>query len=140
MLCETQLAVTSDLSHKFSIIFACSRYMWEDTKNLTGDLTPPGVEVWCMYGAGRPTPVTYIYNEEFPNADPINYVYANGDDTVSSYSMSLCRRWIGQQEKPVHVTEFQGLTHLDIVYHEKVLGIIQDILEGHSETPIEVYV
>lgn len=113
-------------------------YMWEDTKNLTGDLNPPGVEVWCMYGVGLPTPVTYIYNEEFPNADPIDYIYADGDDTVSSFSMGLCKRWIGQQQKPVHVTEFRGLTHLDIVFHEKVLSIIQDILEGHSETPMEV--
>lgn len=113
-------------------------YMWEDTKNLTGDLDPPGVEVWCMYGVGLPTPVTHIYNEEFPNVDPIDYVYADGDDTVSSFSMGLCKRWIGQQEKPVHVTAFRGLTHLDIVFHESVLSIIQDILEGHSETPMEV--
>lgn len=112
--------------------------MWEDTKNLTGDLDPPGVEVWCMYGVGLPTPVTHIYNEEFPNVDPIDYVYGDGDDTVSSFSMGLCKRWIGQQEKPVHVTEFRGLTHLDIVFHESVLSIIQDILEGHSETPMEV--
>lgn len=112
--------------------------MWEDTKNLTGDLHPPGVEVWCMYGVGLPTPVTYIYDEEFPNMDPVDFVYDDGDDTVNSFSMSLCKRWMGQQEKPVHVTEFRGLTHLDIVFHEKVLNVIQDILEGNLDTPKEV--
>ncbi|XP_024912356.1 phosphatidylcholine-sterol acyltransferase [Cynoglossus semilaevis] len=113
-------------------------YMWEDTKNLTGDLQAPGVEVWCMYGVGLPTPVTYIYDEKFPDEDPVDYVYADGDDTVDSLSMSLCKRWVGEQDKPVHVTEYRGLPHLDIVYNEKVLTQIQQILEGISETPEEI--
>lgn len=112
--------------------------MWEDTKNLTGDLHAPGVETWCMYGVGLPTPITYIYSEEFPDVDPVDFVYADGDDTVDSLSMSLCKRWVGQQEKPVHVTEYRGLPHLDIVFHEKVLNQIQSILEGNPETPEEV--
>ncbi|XP_068168202.1 phosphatidylcholine-sterol acyltransferase [Antennarius striatus] len=115
-------------------------HMWEDTKNLTGDLQPPGVEVWCMYGVGLKTPVTYIYNERFPNMDPVDVVYGDGDDTVDSFSMSLCKRWIGQQEKAVHVTEYHRLPHLDIVFHEKVLDLIQEILEGNSDTPKEVRV
>lgn len=113
-------------------------YMWEDTKNLTSDLEPPGVETWCMYGVGLPTIVTYIYNEDFPNEDPVDFVYADGDDTVDSLSMSLCKHWIGQQEMPVHVTEYRGLAHLDIVFHDKVLSQIQQILEGSSDTPEEV--
>ncbi|KAM9377542.1 phosphatidylcholine-sterol acyltransferase [Pholidichthys leucotaenia] len=113
-------------------------HMWEDTKNLTGDLHPPGVEVWCMYGVGLPTPVTYIYDEDFPNGDPVNFIYADGDDTVDSFSTGQCKRWSGQQEKPVHITEFNGLAHLDMVFHEKVLNQIQLILEGNSDIPKEV--
>ncbi|XP_053281991.1 phosphatidylcholine-sterol acyltransferase [Pleuronectes platessa] len=120
------------------ISFEDGWYMWEDTKNLTSDLIPPGVETWCMYGVGLPTPITYIYDENFPNVDPVDFVYADGDNTVDSFSMSLCKRWSGQQEKPVHVTEYRGLTHLDIVVHEKVINQIQDILEGKSDTPEEV--
>ncbi|XP_071398718.1 phosphatidylcholine-sterol acyltransferase [Centroberyx affinis] len=120
------------------ISFEDGWYMWEDTKNLTADLHPPGVEVWCMYGVGLATPVTYIYDEEFPNADPVDFIYADGDDTVDSFSMSLCKRWVGQQEKAVHVTEFRGMPHLDIVFHDKVLNQIQHILEGNSDTPEEV--
>lgn len=112
--------------------------MWEDTKNLTSDLHPPGVEVWCMYGVGLPTPVTYIYDEEFPNTDPVDFIYADGDDTVDSLSTSLCKRWIKQQDKPVHITEFRGLAHLDIVFDEKVLSLVQNVLEGNSDTPEEV--
>ncbi|CAL8263430.1 unnamed protein product [Merluccius merluccius] len=113
-------------------------HMWEDTKNLTSDLQPPGVEVWCMYGVGLPTPVTYIYDDEYPDSDPVDYVYADGDDTVDSLSMSQCKRWIGQPQKPVHVTEFRGMAHLDIVFHHKVLGQIQQILEGKLDTPEEI--
>ncbi|KAJ0029568.1 hypothetical protein NQD34_004565 [Periophthalmus magnuspinnatus] len=130
---------TQDYERFFTDInFENGWHMWLDTKNLTGDLHPPGVEVWCMYGVGLPTPVTYIYDEGFPNADPVDFVYADGDDTVDSFSTSLCKRWIGKQSKPVHVTEFQGLMHLDMVYHEKVLNLIQYILEGKSETPSEI--
>ncbi|XP_076878349.1 phosphatidylcholine-sterol acyltransferase [Brachyhypopomus gauderio] len=105
-------------------------YMWEDTRNLTAGLPTPGVEVFCFYGVGLPTPVTYVYDEEFPNADPVDFLYDDGDNTVDSRSMSMCKRWIGQQEQPVHVTEFMSLPHLDIVFNHVVLVTIQQILEG----------
>ncbi|KAG9272009.1 phosphatidylcholine-sterol acyltransferase [Astyanax mexicanus] len=105
-------------------------HMWEDTRNLTAGLPTPGVEVYCFYGVGLPTPVTYIYDEEFPNSDPIDFVYDDGDDTVDSRSMRMCQRWIGKQEQPVYVTEFKGLPHLDIVFNHNVLTTIQEILEG----------
>ncbi|XP_077066603.1 phosphatidylcholine-sterol acyltransferase [Siphateles boraxobius] len=110
-------------------------YMWEDTRNLTAGLPTPGVEVYCFYGVGLPTPVTYVYDEQFPNADPVDILYDDGDDTVDSRSMSLCKRWIGKQEQAVHVTEFRGMAHLDMVFNPKVLTAIQRILEGkyHEE-------
>ncbi|XP_030628443.1 phosphatidylcholine-sterol acyltransferase [Chanos chanos] len=110
-------------------------YMWEDTRNLTAGLPTPGVEVYCLYGVGLPTPVTYIYDDQFPNADPIDMLYDDGDDTVDSRSMSLCKRWVGKQEQPVHVTEFRALPHLDIVFDHKVLMYIQQILEGNIHDP-----
>ncbi|MFT7813915.1 phosphatidylcholine-sterol acyltransferase isoform X2 [Arapaima gigas] len=105
-------------------------YIWEDIKDLNARLLPPDVEVYCMYGVGLPTPVTYVYDEQFPDADPVAFVYDDGDDTVASRSTSLCKRWVGQQEKPVHIIEFQGMPHLDIVFNNKVLTLIQQILEG----------
>lgn len=120
------------------ISFEDGWYMWEDTKNLTAALQPPGVEVWCMYGVGLPTTVTYIYDDEFPNGDPVDFAYADGDDTVDSMSMGLCKRWVGQQKNPVHVTEYRGLAHLDMVFHDEVLNQIQQILEGKSDTPKEI--
>ncbi|KAG7473204.1 hypothetical protein MATL_G00093100 [Megalops atlanticus] len=119
------------------ISFEDGWYMYEDTKDLTSGLPAPGVEVHCMYGVGLPTPVTYVYDEGFPNADPVDFVYDDGDDTVDSRSMGLCKRWVGAQDAPVHVTEFRGLPHLDIVFDARVLAAIQNILVGGgpSETP-----
>ncbi|KAG5839776.1 hypothetical protein ANANG_G00208550 [Anguilla anguilla] len=111
-------------------------YMWEDTKDLTAGLPPPGVEVHCLYGVGLPTPVTYVYDENFPNADPVDILYDDGDDTVDSRSMSLCKRWVGKQDQPVHITELRRLPHLDIVFDARVLTLIQNILLGPlSEEP-----
>ncbi|XP_061078419.1 phosphatidylcholine-sterol acyltransferase [Conger conger] len=110
-------------------------YMWEDTKDLTAGLPPPGVEVHCLYGVGSPTPVTYVYDENFPNADPVDIVYDDGDDTVDSRSMSLCKRWAGQQKQPVHVTEIRGLLHLDTVFDHRVLSLLQRILVGLPDEP-----
>ncbi|XP_006641384.2 phosphatidylcholine-sterol acyltransferase [Lepisosteus oculatus] len=110
-------------------------HMWEDTRNLTAWLPPPGVEVYCMYGVGLPTPVTYIYDENFPNADPVDIVYDDGDDTVDSRSMELCKRWVGKQEEPVHIIELKGMAHLDIVFNDRALTLIQEILEGKYKGP-----
>lgn len=110
-------------------------YMWEDTKDLTAGLPPPGVEVHCLYGVGSPTPVNYIYDDNFPNADPVDILYDDGDDTVDSRSMSLCKRWVGKQDQPVHVTEIHGLRHLDTVFDHRVLSLIQSILVGPSDEP-----
>lgn len=118
--------------HNFfkDINFEDGWYMWEDTRNLTAGLPPPGVDVYCFYGVGLPTPVTYVYDEQFPNTDPVDFIYADGDDTVDSRSLSLCKRWIGKQEQAVHVTEFRGIAHLDMIFNHKVLTAIQRILEG----------
>ncbi|XP_076125833.1 phosphatidylcholine-sterol acyltransferase [Alosa pseudoharengus] len=112
------------------INFEDGYHMWEDTRNLTAGLPTPGVEVYCFYGVGLPTPVTYVYDEEFPNADPVDMLYEDGDDTVDSRSMSLCKRWVGQQEQPVHVKELWGLPHLDMVFNPRVLLMLQRIFEG----------
>lgn len=115
-------------------------YMWEDTRNITAGLPPPGVEVYCFYGVGLPTPVTYVYDDQFPNADPVDMIYSDGDDTVDSRSMGLCKRWAGQQEQSVHVKELRGLPHLDIVFNPKVLLMIQRILEGeHRDEVFSAY-
>ncbi|MGH0121803.1 UNVERIFIED_CONTAM: hypothetical protein FKN15_068789 [Acipenser sinensis] len=110
-------------------------YMWNDTKDLLAGLPTPGVAVYCMYGTGLPTPVTYIYDDNFPNADPVDILYDDGDNTVGSRSMELCKLWIGKQKEPVHIIELNGTAHLDIVFSNISLTYIQEILQGSYKGP-----
>ncbi|KAE8609336.1 hypothetical protein XENTR_v10011779 [Xenopus tropicalis] len=104
-------------------------YMWEDTKGLLEGLPPPGVEVYCIYGTGIPTPETYIYGEGFPNEPAIDIKYSDGDDTVHTRSMELCKRWISQQKQKVHIHELPGIQHLNMVFSNETLTLINDILQ-----------
>ncbi|KAM8946031.1 phosphatidylcholine-sterol acyltransferase [Pelodytes ibericus] len=103
-------------------------YMWEDTKGLIEGLPPPGVDVYCIYGTGHPTAETYIYGEEFPNEPPLEIKYSDGDDTVHKRSMELCKRWHQQQKQKVHVVELEGMDHLSMVFSNRTLTLINDIL------------
>uniref|UniRef100_UPI00398EC2AC phosphatidylcholine-sterol acyltransferase n=1 Tax=Pristiophorus japonicus TaxID=55135 RepID=UPI00398EC2AC len=105
-------------------------FKWQHSKGLLSDLPPPRVEMYCMYGAGIPTPVTYIYDEGFPSRQPVEIVYGDGDNTVSMKSLSLCREWKKQQTQKVHVIEFPGSRHLDTIYDIHALEVIQGIVQG----------
>nr|XP_028595323.1 phosphatidylcholine-sterol acyltransferase isoform X1 [Podarcis muralis] len=106
-------------------------YMWNDTKDLLKGLPAPGVEVYCIYGTGFPTVETYIYNDRFPYEDPIDFVYGDGDNSVSRRSLELCKRWHGQQEQKVHVVEMPGVEHLNMIFDNRTLNYINEILLGN---------
>ncbi|KAL8194606.1 UNVERIFIED_CONTAM: hypothetical protein K2H54_025932 [Gekko kuhli] len=103
-------------------------YMWNDTKDLLKGLPPPGVEVYCLYGIGLPTPETYIYDNQFPYEDPVDIVYGDGDDAVNRGSLELCKQWRGKQKERVHVVELPGVEHLNLVFNNLTLNYINEIL------------
>ncbi|XP_069757454.1 phosphatidylcholine-sterol acyltransferase [Narcine bancroftii] len=109
-------------------------FKWKNGKSFLSELRPPGVEVYCMYGVGLPTPVTYIYDEGFPSSQPVQSVYEDGDSTVSKKSLSLCKQWKDHQAQKVHVMEFPGIRHLEHIYDMNALEAIQDVLlRSHSQ-------
>lgn len=105
-------------------------YMWLQSRNLLAGLPAPGVEVYCLYGVGLPTPHTYIYDHSFPYKDPVAALYEDGDDTVATRSTELCGRWQGRQPQPVHLLPMNGTEHLNMVFSNKTLEHINAILLG----------
>ncbi|XP_066493711.1 phosphatidylcholine-sterol acyltransferase [Tiliqua scincoides] len=118
--------------HRFfiDVNFEDGWYMWNSTKDLLKGFPPPGVEVYCLYGTGHPTPETYFYDDRFPYEDPVHIVYGDGDDTVNRRSMEECKRWQGQQKEAVHVLEIPGVEHLNMVFDNTTLDYINQILLG----------
>ncbi|NP_001106083.1 phosphatidylcholine-sterol acyltransferase precursor [Papio anubis] len=105
-------------------------YMWLQSRDLLAGLPAPGVEVYCLYGVGLPTPRTYIYDHGFPYTDPVDVLYEDGDDTVATRSTELCGLWQGRQPQPVHLLPLRGIQHLNMVFSNQTLEHINAILLG----------
>ncbi|XP_007517778.1 phosphatidylcholine-sterol acyltransferase isoform X2 [Erinaceus europaeus] len=105
-------------------------YMWLQSRHLLAGLPAPGVETYCLYGVGRPTPSTYIYDNGFPYTDPVDVLYEDGDDSVATRSTELCANWQNQQPQPVHLLPLHGMEHLNLVFSNQTLEHINAILLG----------
>ncbi|XP_004393418.1 PREDICTED: phosphatidylcholine-sterol acyltransferase [Odobenus rosmarus divergens] len=105
-------------------------YMWLQSRDLLAGLPAPGVEVYCLYGVGLPTPRTYIFDHDFPYTDPVAVLYEDGDDTVATRSTELCAHWQSRQPQPVHLLPLHGTEHLNMVFSNQTLEHINAILLG----------
>lgn len=105
-------------------------YMWLQSRDLLAGLPAPGVEVYCLYGVGLPTPRTYIFDHGFPYTDPVGVLYEDGDDTVATRSSELCALWQSHQPQPVHLLPLHGTQHLNMVFSNQTLEHINAILLG----------
>lgn len=52
-------------------------------------------EVHCLYGTGIKTPGKFTWNKisHFPDSQPDNTVYDDGDGTVNIRSLETCKSW-----------------------------------------------
>ncbi|XP_036897355.1 phosphatidylcholine-sterol acyltransferase isoform X2 [Sturnira hondurensis] len=112
-------------------------YMWLQSRDLLAGLPAPGVEVYCLYGVGMPTPRTYIFDHGFPYTDPVDMLYEDGDDTVATRSSELSL-WKGLQPQPVHLLPLNGTQHLNMVFSNQTLEHINAILLGTYRHSISV--
>lgn len=97
--------------------------MWMDVRNITYDLTAPGVEVYCIHGTGHDTISKLIYDKnQFPDQQPDRIEYSNGDGTVNEESLSACKRWRSQQRQPVHYLAIHDMDHMRVLSDVKILA------------------
>jgi len=100
--------------------------MWIDVKNLTYNMTPPGVEVHCLYGYGIDTMQKLIYKKgEFPDSQP-HTLYGDGDGTVNLRSLRSCLEWEGKQLQNVYHQNYSKVSHLNIMSDPNVLTYLKN--------------
>ena len=96
------------------INFAIGYEMFKDTKLLLKNLTPPGVEVHCLYGTGIDTAEQLVFSKTIPDGKATIRM-GDGDGTVNVRSLYACEMWIPQQKQPVFSRPFPKVDHMDIL-------------------------
>lgn len=91
-------------------------------------LGPTGIdELYCIYGTGLPTTYQMIYlpptfyRSAFPDQYP-TLITGDGDGTVHTRSLQLCRFWPGAKSY-----EFPGAEHLRIVGDSRMIDLLRQI-------------
>ena len=125
-----QSSLRNYTSHNYRSFFEDINYMvgynmWLDVRNLTYDLTPPGVEVHCLHGHGIDTMHKLVYNKgKFPDSQP-NVDYGDGDGTVNLKSLQACLQWRGKQTQNVFYKNFTKSDHIFIMSDPLVINYIK---------------
>ena len=105
--------------------------LWKDTKDLIKDLTPPGVELHCIYSYGVPIVEQLIFTQ-FPNGSHVKKE-GDGDGTVNIRSLELCKQWSDKQNKPVITQSFKRLNHNQILKDKEVVKYIINVVKAISQ-------
>ncbi|XP_054164814.1 phospholipase A2 group XV-like [Oppia nitens] len=101
--------------------------MWLDVKNLTYDMTPPGVEVHCIHGYGLDTMHKLVYNKgKFPDSQP-HIVYGDGDGTVNLKSLEACKDWQNKQKQKVVYKAYSKSDHIIVMSDPRVISYIKEL-------------
>ena len=99
---------------------------YDQLLHLDIDWPSPNVSTYCFYGLGIPTPMTYVYRSNFPDAVP-SVITDDGDNTINKPSSEICLRW-QNSGYPFKRTVFQGIDHSAIIRDKDVLETIASIV------------
>lgn len=112
--------------------------MRKDTEGLLEGLPAPGVEVFCLHGAGVATTERLVYAAgEFPGTDPSTILTGDGDGTVNLRSLTGCTRWAGQQRQPVHHKALPGIDHMAILRDEGAAATVATLIDNINKQLFE---
>lgn len=107
--------------------------MWHDTRAIANKLGAPGVELWCLYGAGVGTPnrINAILGEKYEE------LMGDGDGTVNLESLRACERFAEHQEQPVFTRQFDSIDHIDILRSKVPAGFISYYIFGPDQLEMD---
>ena len=97
--------------------------MYQGTLDINEGWPAPNVPTHCFHGVDLPTELRYVYDSEFPDAEPVQIINGNGDGTDNIENSQVCLRWANSQY-PFEHTTFSGVDHGQIVSDEAVLQAI----------------
>jgi len=100
--------------------------MLDNVVNITR-LEHPGVKISNIYSHGIDTPAGLIYDNGFPDEQPIRRIMGDGDGTVTMKSLTYIHRLLQPTEGD---TKFyvSGVNHGDILKNQQVFQYLQNIL------------
>ncbi|KAG5273866.1 hypothetical protein AALO_G00156460 [Alosa alosa] len=117
-----------DYQHFFQDVgFPDGWEMHKDTEHLVGDLEHPGVPVHCLYGSGVPTTQSYQYTT-FPDSEPDEVTFGDGDGTVNLLSAIQCKHWVGKMAYPVKLVELPDNEHVNMLLNQTTVAYIKAVL------------
>ena len=101
--------------------------MYQGVVSLIQDYPSPRVPTHCFYGIGINTPVNFVYDNGFPNANPTSVTCGDGDGSITSDSSKICLQWADSNVSFTSRT-FEGTTHVGMVINITVLEALAEIV------------
>lgn len=100
--------------------------MYLDTKNLTGNIKFPDVDLHCIYGTGVSTERQLVYksDKDFPTKPKVIYD-TNGDSSVNLESLEYCLKWKDIKQYQFNSLKIDNGDHLAILKQKKFLDYLK---------------
>ena len=104
--------------------FSDVKYLFEDTKDLLGNLEHPGVDITCVFSSGHRTKEAAFYDseEDFP-FNP-RWSYGDGDGTVNLNSLETCLRWSSNSSFTFSSKVFENMNHIGTLQDLRVVSFL----------------
>eukprot|EP01116_Phalansterium_solitarium_P010783 TRINITY_DN2604_c0_g1_i2.p1 TRINITY_DN2604_c0_g1~~TRINITY_DN2604_c0_g1_i2.p1 ORF type:complete len:403 (+),score=109.89 TRINITY_DN2604_c0_g1_i2:90-1298(+) len=103
--------------------------MFEAMVPFKSAVTPPGVDVVCLYGYNVSTPLRVFTNSSSLSVDALYEVFpGDGDNCVLRRGLELCDTWAGMQSQPSKSIPVANMQHGDGLYHPLALRLVLESL------------
>ena len=110
--------------------YANGTRMYTELQNLMDDFSPPNVTHFCFYGKTfeQDTLERVSYGEKFEDEEKPHLQNGEGDGTVNIRSLRSCEKWKAKQIFEVHLQEFEGVSHFEMVSDDNVIESIKQLV------------
>ena len=122
---------TANMGKLFDLLgFPDIKLMFNDTKDLLGNLEHPGVNITCLYSTGLNTKSAAHFDreEDFP-LNP-RWTFEDGDRTVPTRSLQTCLRWSKNPSFTFTHQVFKKIVHFEMVKTPSFIEYLYNTITG----------